>query len=873
MASALFKLSSDGGSTYLTAGTALADDEALAYNAAGSYSIKAALDSTAGVDTVQWSITSADDVNIASLPAVTQNADKTCEFSVTKAGGAWLLRCIVNGGVNALTGKTDPALVRALAVKVLNSAGQQEVAVGESSEAGPYGWTKAHNDVARAGGGGGITESQLRTAAAALTASLDVNGQKIVDLGTPTASTDAATKGYVDGLITTLDLKASVRVATTGGLISLSGEQTIDGVSAVAGDRVLVKNQEVASLNGIYVVAAGAWSRATDADSSAEVTCGMFCFVEEGTTNGGTGWLLTTANPITLGVTGLLFQKFTNTALDEPGFRALAATLAADLDVNTQKITSVADPTDPQDAATKASSEAAATAAAQNEANLRTAAAALTDTIFFNAAELADIGNPTTDLAATNRSYVLRQITDLIYDHGGTAGNRVYTSLAAAVTAAASIDGLVRIWIKVTSGIPTTASGTYALGNRIELCGLSGGSPGTKVTLQIAAGTVFQNPCAFRNMELEHDLAAAWITSTGSISVVFDNTNIVDNGATADICTLGAATSNYIAFDNGSTYTNGGSGALCTLSSGKSLDLYVRDAIVSDNAVLGSAGTLRIYQGGSGSVPSQSGFSGTLSADVQDVVRQLGEARTAVDVNSQKITSLAVPTSDQDGVPRMHVNGYNDVNVAGSGSVSLSTADTDWYLVDLIGTLSGDRTVSLPNAQRSLLVRNGTAGTYTLRLTGSAGGFTYLAPGQVRRVYTNGTTLIGEALRVVEFETTVDLSSGYTVGDHDVTLFKVPAAFDVDRVEIRCTTSVATGSAAVSVGVSGSYNQLVLSTAIATAGDVVGLDTAEAGADFTDKIAAHYSTAQTLTLRVAVATGTLTAGALRVMVVGRHVGE
>ena len=113
------ELSSDGGSTYADPGVALADDEALTYNASGTYSIKAALDSTAGVGTASWSITSADDVNIASLPTVTQNAsDKTCTFSVTKTGGAWLLQCIVNGGINLATGRTDPALTRSLAIKV-----------------------------------------------------------------------------------------------------------------------------------------------------------------------------------------------------------------------------------------------------------------------------------------------------------------------------------------------------------------------------------------------------------------------------------------------------------------------------------------------------------------------------------------------------------------------------------------------------------------------------------------------------------------------------------------------------------------------------------------------------------------------------------
>ena len=150
MASALFKLSSNDGASYLSAGTALADGNALAYVASGTYSIRAALDSTAGVASVAWTLTSADDAHIDALPAVTTHGDKTCTFSVPRTGGAWLLQCKVNGGVNPATGAADPALTRALAVKVLNAAGLQEIAVGETTEAGSYGWTKAVNDGQRA---------------------------------------------------------------------------------------------------------------------------------------------------------------------------------------------------------------------------------------------------------------------------------------------------------------------------------------------------------------------------------------------------------------------------------------------------------------------------------------------------------------------------------------------------------------------------------------------------------------------------------------------------------------------------------------------------------------------------------------------------
>lgn len=109
------------------------------------------------------------------------------------------------------------------------------------------------------------------------------------------------------------DYKASVRAATTAN-ITLSGAQTIDGVSVIAGDRVLVKNQSTGSQNGIYVAASGAWARATDADSSTEVTAGMFVPVAEGTVNADTFWLLTTNDPITLGSTSLTFAQFGATA-------------------------------------------------------------------------------------------------------------------------------------------------------------------------------------------------------------------------------------------------------------------------------------------------------------------------------------------------------------------------------------------------------------------------------------------------------------------------------------------------------------------------------------------------------------------------------
>jgi len=143
------------------------------------------------------------------------------------------------------------------------------------------------------------------------TASVALNNQRITGLADPSGAQDAATKAYVDALKTGLDVKDSVRAATTAN-ITLSGTQTVDGVVLVANDRVLVKDQTTASGNGIYVVAAGAWTRALDADNTpgSEVTGGMFTFVTEGTVNADSGWVLTTNDTIVLGTTALTFAQF-----------------------------------------------------------------------------------------------------------------------------------------------------------------------------------------------------------------------------------------------------------------------------------------------------------------------------------------------------------------------------------------------------------------------------------------------------------------------------------------------------------------------------------------------------------------------------------
>ncbi|WP_236183737.1 phage tail-collar fiber domain-containing protein [Pseudomonas protegens] len=121
-----------------------------------------------------------------------------------------------------------------------------------------------------------------------------------------------ATREYVDSAViealAKLDFKHSALVATTAN-IALSGIQTIDGVLLPADARVLVKNQAQAKDNGLYVVSStGVWTRAQDADTSLEVTPGLFVSIEKGTVNGDSVWQLVTDGLIALGTTPLAFE-------------------------------------------------------------------------------------------------------------------------------------------------------------------------------------------------------------------------------------------------------------------------------------------------------------------------------------------------------------------------------------------------------------------------------------------------------------------------------------------------------------------------------------------------------------------------------------
>ena len=149
---------------------------------------------------------------------------------------------------------------------------------------------------------------------AAPTASVGLNSQKITGLADCTADSDAANKGYVDGVAQGLDIKDSVKVATTAN-ITLSGTQTIDGVSLSADERVLVKDQSTATQNGIYLVKSGAsWVRTDDMAASSDAS-GAFTFIEQGSTYADVGFVCSSdKGSAVVGTNNLAFTQFSGVA-------------------------------------------------------------------------------------------------------------------------------------------------------------------------------------------------------------------------------------------------------------------------------------------------------------------------------------------------------------------------------------------------------------------------------------------------------------------------------------------------------------------------------------------------------------------------------
>lgn len=301
----------------------------------------------------------------------------------------------------------------------------------------------------------------------------------------PVSGNDVVNKTYLDFFAAGISWKQPVNCGTTAN-ITLSGLQTIDGVTVVAGDRVLVKSQTAPAQNGIYLASATAWSRAPDADTWDELISAI-CFVESGSTLAGSAWYCTIQPGGTLGVTAVTWSNFsvaatytagtgltltdyvfsiTNTGVTAAAYGSASKTLTAT--VNAQGQLTVLAATDIAIAntqvsglgtmSTQAASSVAITGGTINGTTIGgSTAAAVTGTTVTANTQFTGAGTgltgTATSLSIGGNAATATSATTATNLAGGAAGSVPYQTASGATTfLAAGTDGFV---LRLASGVPT----------------------------------------------------------------------------------------------------------------------------------------------------------------------------------------------------------------------------------------------------------------------------------------------------------------------------------------------------------------------------------------------------------------------------------
>jgi len=288
------------------------------------------------------------------------------------------------------------------------------------------------------------TDTITFTAKAASDLNMDTT-YKVTGLATPSAATDAATKGYVDSAINGLSWKTAVKAASTANgtlATAFANGQTIDGVALTTGDRILIKAQTAVTVNGIYVVqASGAPVRAEDMNLTAELA-GAAVFVTHGTANAGSAWVCTTP-AAAIGSDDITFAQFaspgTYTAGD--GITLTGLSIAANptaftgtgLEVNGGDIRIAAA------AAGDGLTGGAGSALAVNTTVVRTTGdQTLAGVKTFSSSPV--VPTPTTDMQASTKKYVDDKLTSSVANGAAASQTLRWTGTAWTNTAGMTVD-------------------------------------------------------------------------------------------------------------------------------------------------------------------------------------------------------------------------------------------------------------------------------------------------------------------------------------------------------------------------------------------------------------------------------------------------
>ena len=429
---------------------------------------------------------------------------------------------------------------------------------------------------------------------------------------TPSANTDIANKYYVDSVAQGLGPKAACAVATTTD-ITLSGLQSIDAYTTLAGDRVLVKNQGTSSQNGIYIASASAWTRSTDMDVWSEVQGAYTVILNGGQAN--TGWVCTATASGTIGVTAMPWVQFSGTSTY---FAGTGLTLAS----NTFSITNTG-----VTAASVGSASKTLTATVNAQGQLT----ALADTnIAISNSQVSGLGTMST------------QNANAVAVTGGTINGTVIGGSTAAAVTGTTITATT--FSGAGTGLTGTASGLSIGGNAatatsagsvtnsltVNSGGAGGVSPqtfngGSAVTISYntvgAPSTTGTNASGTWAIGISGNAATVTngLYSTGSYSNPTWLTSILGSIVSGAVSTATTAT-NIAAGAAGSLPYQTGSGATSMLSlgtsgyvltAGASAPTYVAQSTLSVGSATTATTSTNLANGVAGAIPWQSSASAT----------------------------------------------------------------------------------------------------------------------------------------------------------------------------------------------------------------------------------------------------------------------
>ena len=579
-------------------------------------------------------------------------------------------------------------------------------------------------------------DTQVRTSKVtdltAPTSSFSMNSQKITNVATPTSDNDAANKAYVDAAITNVNIHESVVAATTGNVNlnnAVDNNKVLDGVTIKTGDRILVKNQNTTSQNGIYIVASnGAPTRATDYDAAGEVSAGDFIFVENGTVNANTGWVQT-YHVVTVGTDPISFTQFSGAGTYTAG-NGLTLT-GTTFSINTGTTVDLS--------------------TAQTLTNKTLTSPTITGT---------------GAIAGTFTGNLTGNVTGNITGNAGTVTNGIYTTDTGTVTSTMIADGtIVNADINATAAIAATKiSGTavtQADTGTVTNTMLAGSISNAKLT----NSSITVNGTSFSlgdSKTIKASTTNALTIGTGLSGTSFDGGSAVTIAIDSTVATLTG--SQTLTNKTITLPTIGGTGANFSGSTSGTINLIATATAGTNTITLPATTGTVVTTGDTGSVTSTMIADGTIvNADINSsaaiAVSKLAASTISGVTLGSNLNALTIGT------------GLSGTSYNGSGAVTIAIDST-------VATLTGSQTLTNKTLSSAVatggITHNGsTSGTTVVQASAVAGTTTLTLPAAT-------DTLVGKATTDVFTNKTFDTAGPNTLKINGTTISAVTGTLGQD---------------------------------------------------------------------------------------------